>query len=179
MKKNIAQLDRKIRIAIVGCGRISKKHFESIESHADELHLVSICDTDPNIQSENRKKYHLSTYLNLDEMMRKEELDLVVLCTPSGLHAQQTEIVASYGVNVITEKPMATRWHDGLSMVKACDDAGVKLFVVKQNRRNFTLQLLKNAIEKGRFGRIYMVNVNVFWTRPQEYYDSAKWRGTW
>ena len=64
-------------------------------------------------------------------------------------------------------------------MVKACDDAGVELFVVKQNRRNFTLQLLKNAIEKGRFGRIYMVNVNVFWTRPQEYYDSAKWRGTW
>ena len=179
MTKIIAQSDRKIRIAIVGCGRISKKHFESIESHSDELHLVSVCDTDPNILSANRKKYHLSTYLNLDEMMRKEDLDLVVLCTPSGLHAQQTKIIASYGVNVITEKPMATRWHDGLSMVKACDDAGVKLFVVKQNRRNFTLQLLKNAIEKGRFGRIYMVNVNVFWTRPQEYYDSAKWRGTW
>ena len=179
MVKTIVQLDRKIRIAIVGCGRISKKHFESIESHNDQLQLVSICDIDPDVLSANRKKYHLSTYLNLDEMMRKEDLDLVVLCTPSGLHAQQTKIIASYGVNVITEKPMATRWHDGLSMVKACDDAGVKLFVVKQNRRNFTLQLLKNAIEKGRFGRIYMVNVNVFWTRPQEYYDSAKWRGTW
>lgn len=179
MKKNIVHSDRKIRIAIVGCGRISKKHFESIESHADQLQLVSICDTDPDILSTNRKKYHLPTYLHLDEMMKKEDLDLAVLCTPSGLHAQQTEIVASHGVNVITEKPMATRWHDGLRMVKACDDAGVELFVVKQNRRNFTLQLLKNAIEKGRFGRIYMVNVNVFWTRPQEYYDSAKWRGTW
>ena len=64
-------------------------------------------------------------------------------------------------------------------MVKACDDASVRLFVVKQNRRNTTLKLLKNAIEKGRFGRIYMVNINVFWTRPQEYYDSSKWRGTW
>jgi UDP-N-acetyl-2-amino-2-deoxyglucuronate dehydrogenase len=74
---------------------------------------------------------------------------------------------------------MATRWRDGLRMVKACDDANVRLFVVKQNRRNATLQLLKNAIDKGRFGRIYMVNVNVFWTRPQEYYDSARWRGTW
>ncbi len=74
---------------------------------------------------------------------------------------------------------MATRWHDGLRMVKACDDAGVRLFVVKQNRRNATLQLLKQAVEQKRFGRIYMVNINVFWTRPQEYYDSAKWRGTW
>ena len=74
---------------------------------------------------------------------------------------------------------MATRWHDGLRMVKACDDANVRLFVVKQNRRNATLQLLKKAIEQGRFGRIYMVNINVFWTRPQEYYDSAAWRGTW
>jgi len=80
---------------------------------------------------------------------------------------------------VMTEKPMATRWHDGIRMVKACDDAGVRLFVVKQNRRNATLQLLKRAFEKRRFGRVYMVNINVFWTRPQEYYDSAAWRGTW
>jgi len=64
-------------------------------------------------------------------------------------------------------------------MVSACDAAGVRLFVVKQNRRNPTLQLLKRAVEKGRFGRIYMVNINVFWTRPQSYYDSAAWRGTW
>jgi UDP-N-acetyl-2-amino-2-deoxyglucuronate dehydrogenase len=79
----------------------------------------------------------------------------------------------------MTEKPMATRWSDGLAMVRACDTAGVRLFVVKQNRRNRTLQLLRQAINKGRFGRIYMVNVNVFWTRPQAYYDSAEWRGTW
>ena len=74
---------------------------------------------------------------------------------------------------------MATRWADGLDMVRACDRAGVRLFVVKQNRRNATLQLLKRAMEKRRFGRIYMVTINVFWSRPQEYYDSAKWRGTW
>jgi len=74
---------------------------------------------------------------------------------------------------------MATRWDDGKRMVAACDDAGVRLFVVKQNRRNATLQLLKKALEQQRFGRIYMVAVNVFWSRPQSYYDSAKWRGTW
>ena len=74
---------------------------------------------------------------------------------------------------------MATRWADGLAMVKACDEAGVQLFVVKQNRRNATLQMLKRAVERRRFGRIYMVTINVFWQRPQEYYDGARWRGTW
>ena len=138
-----------------------------------------MCDTDPEILSETHEKYGVPTYLHLDDMIQNEELDLVVLCTPSGLHANQAVIAAKYGVNVVTEKPMATRWQDGVRMVKACDDAGVRLFVVKQNRRNNTLKLLKNAIEKGRFGRIYMVNINVFWTRPQEYYDSSKWRGTW
>jgi UDP-N-acetyl-2-amino-2-deoxyglucuronate dehydrogenase len=74
---------------------------------------------------------------------------------------------------------MATRWQDGLNMVRACDDAAVRLFVVKQNRRNATLQLLKRAVLEERFGRIYAVAVNVFWNRPQSYYDSAAWRGTW
>ncbi|RVU42690.1 Gfo/Idh/MocA family protein, partial [Rubrivivax rivuli] len=101
------------------------------------------------------------------------------LTTPSGLHPRQAIEVARAGIDVMTEKPMATRWHDGLAMVRACDEAGVRLFVVKQNRRNPTLQLLKRAVEMGRFGRIYMVNVNVFWSRPQSYYDSAAWRGTW
>ncbi|MGE0023293.1 MAG: Gfo/Idh/MocA family protein, partial [Hyphomicrobium sp.] len=87
--------------------------------------------------------------------------------------------IARSGRHVMTEKPMATRWKDGLAMVEACDSAGVHLFVVKQNRRNATLQLVKRAVEQGRFGRIYSVAINVFWTRPQDYYDSAKWRGTW
>jgi UDP-N-acetyl-2-amino-2-deoxyglucuronate dehydrogenase len=82
-------------------------------------------------------------------------------------------------MHVVSEKPMATRWQDGIDMVRACDEAGVYLFVVKQNRRNATLQLLKQAVEQKRFGRIYMVNLNVFWTRPQEYYDAGEWRGTW
>ena len=102
-----------------------------------------------------------------------------MLTSPSGLHPTQAIDAARAGFDVMTEKPMATRWHDGQAMVRACDEAGVRLFVVKQNRRNKTLQLLKQAVDKGRFGRIYMVNVNVFWTRPQSYYDSAAWRGTW
>jgi UDP-N-acetyl-2-amino-2-deoxyglucuronate dehydrogenase len=115
----------------------------------------------------------------MEDMLSNESIDLVALCTPSGLHPDQAVLAASYGVNVVTEKPMATRWQDGVRMVKACDDARVRLFVVKQNRRNTTLQMLKRAFDEKRFGKVYMVNINVFWTRPQEYYDAAKWRGTW
>ncbi len=171
--------DRKIRIAIAGCGRISKNHFASIEKHADNIELVAICDADPKIQEAHQNQYNVPGYHRIESMLKAEKIDLIALCTPSGLHPAETILAARFGVNVMTEKPMATRWHDGVNMVKACDEAAVRLFVVKQNRRNATLQLLKSAVEKERFGRIYMVNINVFWSRPQDYYDSAKWRGTW
>ncbi len=171
--------DRKIRVAVVGCGRIAKNHFASIVKHSDHIELVAVCDIDPVVLTATTQENGVKGYQHLEEMLQNEQLDLVVLCTPSGIHAAQAQLIAKFKVNVMTEKPMATRWHDGVNMVKACDEAGVRLFVVKQNRRNATLQLLKSAVEKERFGRIYMVNINVFWTRPQEYYDSAKWRGTW
>jgi UDP-N-acetyl-2-amino-2-deoxyglucuronate dehydrogenase len=172
-------VNRKIRTAIVGCGRISKNHFEYLEKHQDNMELISICDNQQTILSAHEKKYNVKGYLDLKDMLEKEDLDLVVICTPSGVHANQTEICAKHSVNVMTEKPMATRWNDGVSMVKACDDAGVRLFVVKQNRSNSTLQLLKRVVNENRFGKIHMVHLNVFWTRPQEYYDQAPWRGTW
>ena len=171
--------DRKIRMAIVGCGRISKNHFGSIEKHQENVELVAICDTNPAVLKEHEERYKVPAYRSLEVMLDGEDLDIVTLCSPSGIHPMQTEIIASRGVHVMTEKPMATRWTDGVAMVKACDRANVRLFVVKQNRRNSTLQLLKRAIQEKRFGQIKMVHLNVFWTRPQEYYDQAKWRGTW
>jgi UDP-N-acetyl-2-amino-2-deoxyglucuronate dehydrogenase len=171
---------RKIRIAIVGCGRISKNHFGSIDRHRDELELVAVCDIDPVALADHSKKCHVPAYRDLEEMLQREKIDLVVLCTPSGIHCSQTVAVASHKVHVMTEKPMATRWNDGVRMVRACDEAGVRLFVVKQNRRNTTLQLLKRAVAERRFGKIHMVHLNVFWTRPQSYYDQGNgWRGTW
>ncbi len=170
---------RKIRIAIVGCGRISKNHLNAIEKHANDMELVALCDTDSEILEHHVVKYKVNGYARVTELLESEEVDIVVLCTPSGVHADQARLVAKYGVNVMTEKPMATRWQDGVNMVKACDQAGVYLFVVKQNRQNATLQLLKRAVDEKRFGKIHMVHINVFWTRPQSYYDQAKWRGTW
>lgn len=172
--------ERKIRIAIVGCGRIAKNHFASIEKHLQDLELVAICDIAPNQSAPYTEQYGIPAYIHLETMLQQHSLDLVVLCTPSGLHPEQTILAAKYKINVITEKPMATRWSDGVRMVKACDDAGVRLFVVKQNRLNTTLQLLKRSIEEKRFGKIHLVHLNVFWTRPQSYYDQGNgWRGTW
>jgi len=170
---------RKIRIAIVGCGRISKNHFGSLEKHSDDLELAAVCDNNAETLKAHQEQYKVKGYLRMEQMLEQEELDIVALCTPSGVHPDQAVLAAKYGVNVMTEKPMATRWQDGVRMVRACDDAGVRLFVVKQNRRNTTLQLLKRAVEEKRFGKINMVHLNVFWTRPQAYYDQAKWRGTW
>jgi len=171
--------NRKIRIAVVGCGRISKNHFLAIEKHQENIELAAVCDINPDVLAEHKNKYQVPGYQRLEEMLKNETVDVISICTPSGLHPEQTIMAAKHGVHVMTEKPMATRWQDGLNMVRACDNAGIRLFVVKQNRRNTTLQLLKRAIQEKRFGRIHMVHLNVFWTRPQEYYDSAKWRGTW
>lgn len=171
--------ERRIKIALVGCGRIANNHFAAIEKHRERLELVDVCDIDPVALEQTVSKTGACGHLHLAKMLETSAADIVVLTTPSGLHPEQAIQVARSGKHVMTEKPMATRWHDGLRMVKACDDANVRLFVVKQNRRNATLQLLKRAVEQGRFGKIYSVALNVFWTRPQEYYDSAKWRGTW
>lgn len=172
-------VNRKIRLALIGCGRIANNHLEAIAGHANNIELVDVCDVNPSALTQAVARTNATGHKNLLDLLQTTSADLVVLTTPSGLHPQQTVQIAASGRHVMTEKPMATRWNDGLRMVEACDIAGVRLFVVKQNRRNATLQLLKQAIEQGRFGKIYSVSVNVFWTRPQEYYDSAKWRGTW
>jgi UDP-N-acetyl-2-amino-2-deoxyglucuronate dehydrogenase len=171
--------DRKIRLALVGCGRISANHFGAVEKHADRVELVDVCDVNAAALEQAVARTKAMGHRSFTEMLKTTTADMVILTTPSGLHPEQTIQGAQSGRHVMTEKPMATRWHDGVRMVKACDDANVRLFVVKQNRRNATLRLLKQAVEQGRFGKIYSVAVNVFWTRPQEYYDSAKWRGTW
>ncbi|MBW3570235.1 MAG: Gfo/Idh/MocA family oxidoreductase [Gemmatimonadetes bacterium] len=170
---------RPIRFAVVGCGRISEKHLEALAKHGEHAEVVAVCDVDAAALCAAAERSGARPFRRVETLLAESDADAVVLCTPSGLHAEQGILVAQSGRHVITEKPMATRWQDGKRLVQACDAAAVRLFVVKQNRQNATVQLLKRAIDAGRFGRIYMVNVNVFWNRPQSYYDSARWRGTW
>lgn len=171
--------NRRLRFAVVGAGRISDRHFDALKAHAERAELVAIADSDPATLRKACETHQVEGYESIDALLTKSDADCVVLCTPSGLHPQQAIQVARAGRHVVTEKPMATRLVDGKRMVQTCDEHNVHLFVVKQNRLNPTLQLVKNAVRKRRFGRIYMVNVNVFWTRPQSYYDSSRWRGTW
>jgi UDP-N-acetyl-2-amino-2-deoxyglucuronate dehydrogenase len=171
--------DRPVRFALVGCGRISANHFSALGEHAGRAELVAVCDTDPARLQAAVERTGARGFDSLDALLASSAADIVALTTPSGLHPQQAIACAQAGRHVLSEKPMATQWDAGVAMVRACRDAGVKLFVVKQNRLNATLQLLKQAIDAKRFGRIHMVTVNVFWTRPQSYYDDAPWRGRW
>ena len=131
-----------------------------------------------------RNNFNLHKYLSFSELINDHKknvikIDLVVITTPNRLHPSQAIASAEHGINVCTEKPMATKWEDALQMVRKCEEKKVKLFVVKQNRFNKTLQLVKDQIVNGRFGKLAIVTVNVFWHRPQEYYDQDDWRGTW
>lgn len=171
--------DRKIRIAIVGCGKIATNHIDAIRFHNNDFEIVGVCDSSAAGLERVTTELKVPGYQNINDLIIATNPDVITLCTPSGLHASQTLEIAAHGKHVITEKPMATRFSDAQDMIKACDKAGVFLFVVKQNRFNPVVRALKEAIAANRFGRIYLVNLNVFWTRPQSYYDQASWRGTW
>jgi UDP-N-acetyl-2-amino-2-deoxyglucuronate dehydrogenase len=167
-----------IRVALVGCGRISGSHVGAID-RIDGLELVAASDVELDRAKGITEERGIPAFRTLEEALASVDCDVVAICTPSGLHPAQGIVAARAGKHVVTEKPMAISLADADALVQACDAAGVHLFVVKQNRLNPPIQLLRRAVEKGRFGRIYLANTTVRWTRPQEYYDAAPWRGTW
>ncbi len=191
--KNI--IPRKIKVAIVGCGRICKKHILAIISEYERCELIAICDNNEKkienilhyynsqLKEKNFPIKQLIIFNAYEELINskinnKIDLDLIVLATPSGLHPIQTKIAAKSGLNVCTEKPMAINLADAKEMIKVCKESNVKLFVIKQNRLNPTLQILKKKVEENKFGNIGIVDINVFWQRPQSYFDQDEWRGT-
>ena len=170
--------EKKFRIALLGCGRISKNHFEAIDQ-IDGLELVAVCDSDAERAAQAGTQWGVQHYTSYEKMLKDSKADIITIATPSGLHAEQGIEAANAGKHVVMEKPMAISLTGADSLVHACDKAGVQLFVVKQNRLNPPVQLLKSAVDRNRFGRIYMASCTVHWARPQEYYDQAPWRGTW
>jgi UDP-N-acetyl-2-amino-2-deoxyglucuronate dehydrogenase len=166
------------RIAVVGCGRISDRHFDAIGA-TPGLELAAVCDEIPERADRVATAYGVPAFTSYQTMLDEARADAVAICTPSGLHPRHGIMAAERGLHVISEKPMATRMEEADALVRRCDEAGVHLFVVKQNRLNPGVQLLRRAIDKGRFGRLYLANATVRWTRPQDYYDQAPWRGTW
>lgn len=169
---------REFKVALVGCGRIARSHFQAI-SELDGMTLSAVCDNVVERAREAGEQWGVPWFPSYDEMLKQAECDVVVIATPSGMHPAHGIKAAQAGKHVVCEKPMAISLASADALVQACDDAGVRLFVVKQNRLNPAIQLVRRAIDRGRFGRIYMANATVRWARPQEYYDQAPWRGTW
>ncbi len=163
----------------MGCGRISRNHLESMLALKKECEVVAVCDVDRERAKMAGGKTGAEVFTDYDRMLAESDCDLVSIATPSGLHPDMGVRAAERGRHVLTEKPMAIDLDSADRLIEACDDNGVMLFVVKQNRLNATMRLLKSAVDKKRFGKIYCAHVNVFWQRPQSYYDMAPWRGTW
>jgi len=167
-----------LRLALVGCGRIAKNHVDAIQ-RVEGITLVAVADSVADRAKAMGEAQGVPYFTSLEAMLAAVPCDVVTVTTPSGMHPEHGIAAARAGKHVITEKPMAISLEGADALIQACEAAGVQLFVVKQNRLNAPIQLLKRAFDKGRFGRIYMANCTVRWTRPQEYYDQAPWRGTW
>ena len=177
---NTSDSDEALRFALVGCGRISVRHSQLLgEGIIKGTTLAAVCDTEFSRAEALGQKYDVPAYSDMHEMMQKEEPDVVVVLTESGNHARHTIELSQYGKHIVVEKPMALRLRDADQMIAACDKNRIKLFVVKQNRFNVPVVHMREALEKGRFGKLVLGTVRVRWCRKQEYYDQASWRGTW
>lgn len=169
-----------IKIALLGCGRIAKRHSELLGHNAIKgATLAAVCDMDPAKAKAVGEQFGVPYFTEMHEMMSEADIDAVVILTESGNHAKHAIELAQYGKHIIVEKPMALTLEDADAMIKACDLAGVKLFVIKQNRFNVPVVKLREALVAGRFGKLVLGTVRVRWCRPQSYYDQDSWRGTW
>ena len=169
-----------LKFALVGCGRIAKRHsellrFEKIKGAS----LVAVCDINEEKAKKIGEEFNLPYYTDMDEMMQNQSIDVVSILTESGLHAKHVINLAKYGKHIIVEKPMALTLEDADQMINVCDENNCKLFIIKQNRFNVPVLKLRQALESGRFGKLVLGTVRVRWARPQSYYDQDSWRGTW
>lgn len=172
--------DRKLRFAMVGCGRVSGKHLSAIASGRIPAELVAVCDRVVEKARAKAEEYGVPYYADYHEMIRRHpEIDVVDVTTPTGYHADHVVDLARYGKHIVVEKPMALTVEDCERMIAACARCGCRLFVVKQNRYNRAVQVTRRALEEGRFGKIVLGTVRVRWCRFQSYYQQDDWRGTW
>ncbi|QAA30598.1 Gfo/Idh/MocA family protein [Clostridium manihotivorum] len=175
------------RFAIIGCGRISYKHVEAIAANKNEGILVCVCDIVEERAVSKAKQYKEKcppeqlpkVYTDYQEMIEKEQIDIITIATESGYHAEIAVYCMNKGINVICEKPMALSIEDADNMICIAKLNNVKLCICHQNRFNSSIQLLRKAVEKNRFGRLISGTARILWNRDMDYYTQAKWRGTW
>lgn len=163
------------RFAIIGCGRIAQRHADQIVAKGE---LVAVCDIKKDKADELAAKHKAAAYYNIDDLIHNKQIDVVAVCTPNGLHAEHSIRLLKAGLHVLCEKPMAITTADCRLMIQASENAGRQLFIVKQNRFNPPVTAVKQAIDAGRLGRIYTLQLNCFWNRDAAYYTGSDWKGT-
>lgn len=169
-----------LRVGLIGCGRIAKRHAELLgNGQVEGAVLTAVCDLELSRAQVFGAQFSVPSFGCMDEMMTQSEIDVAVVLTPSGYHAENVIQLAKYGKHIMVEKPMALTLDDADAMISACDTHNCKLFVIKQNRFNLPVIKLREALEEGRFGKLVMGTVRVRWARHQAYYDQDEWRGTW
>jgi predicted dehydrogenase len=166
---------KKIRFAIIGCGRIAQRHAKHIKSKGI---LVAVCDEIKEKADQLAKEYDAISFYSIDELLKAETgIDVVSVCTPNGLHAEHSIKAFQAGFHVLCEKPMALRVTDCEMMINSAEKAGRRLFIIKQNRYNPPVVAVKKALDEGRLGKIYSFQLNCFWNRGMDYYTNS-WKGT-
>lgn len=166
---------KKIKFAIIGCGRIAQRHAEHIQNFGQ---LVAVCDIIKKRADELASKTGAVSYHYVKEMLQKEkDIDVVAICSPNGLHAVHSIQSLDAGCHVLCEKPMAINVHDCGEMIKAAERNNKRLFAIKQNRFNPPVAAVKKALDEGKFGKIFSVQLSCFWNRNADYYENS-WKGS-
>ncbi|WP_252232057.1 Gfo/Idh/MocA family oxidoreductase [Clostridium sp. ZBS15] len=179
---------KKLKFAIIGCGRISYKHVEALSKNIEEAELVATCDVMLEKAEAKKAEYiekcglaqdTVHAYSDYKEMVEKEDIDVVTIATESGYHAEIAIYCMKKGINALIEKPMAMSIEDANEMIKVAEENNVKLAVCHQNRFNKPIKKLREAIEQNKFGRLVNGTARILWNRNMGYYEQAPWRGTW
>jgi len=168
----------KIRFAFIGCGTIAHKHLLAI-SRFNNAQVVGVHDVNTQVLKEFSRKYSIPAFTDAEKMVREANPQILNILTPSGLHAKNILELIRFNKHFIVEKPLALRLKDVDRVIAACGKKGLNIFVVQQNRFNPPIQKLKEALVKGRFGKIVLGAVRLRWCRDQAYYERKSWRGTW
>ena len=163
-----------IQFALIGCGRIAQRHAEHIHNNGK---LIAVCDTIKSRADELALKYDAKAYYSIEDLLLHEKPDVVSICSPNGVHAQHSIQSLNAGFHVLCEKPLAINVNDCGEMIKAAEKANKRLFAIKQNRFNPPVVAVKKAIDEGRLGKIYSVQLSCFWNRNEDYYANS-WKGT-
>lgn len=169
---------KKLRIGIIGCGRISVMHLDS--AVASELaDLVAVCDIKEDLAKAASEKYGVPYYTDYNQMLDKENLDAVHICLPHYIHTSVAVDAFKKGVNVLSEKPMSIKYEDAVNAVETAEKCGVKYGVIFQCRYNDPSQLVRQRIDDGTLGKVRCGRTTLTWYRPDNFYDGSDWKGTW